>query len=183
MAKRGRKPTLPREHLDKYGGSPILQVRLKPEIWEWARENGGSAWVRQIVTQLRERGQVSIKDRDTFVQEVEKMVIGAIRDTKNSHGGELLPGSLAKRISTQLWAAWSAPKPPPQEPFPEEPAALLGHLKDRGVKFWLHEGEHLRFEGPEEVLTAPVRKVLREKKAEVVALLAGENSGGSFGGS
>ena len=172
MATRGRKPTLPREHLDKYGGAPILQVRLQPELWEWAKEQGGSAWVRQLLTQLQERGQVSIKDREQFVQEVVKIVTGAIKDTKNSHGGELLPGSLAKRISSQLWAAWSKPEPLPQDPFPEEPAALLKHLQDKGVKFWLHEDKHLRFEGSEEVLTPAVRKALREKKVDVVEILS-----------
>ena len=53
---------------------------------------------------------------------------------------------------------------------------LLMQLKESGVKIWLEEGR-LRCSGPEELITATVRRQLSERKPEIIAFLRSvENS-------
>lgn len=42
-------------------------------------------------------------NKNTFVQHLEKVIAGAIRDVEKAHGN-ILVGSVAKRVACQLWA-------------------------------------------------------------------------------
>ncbi|HEY3999222.1 MAG TPA: hypothetical protein VGO93_10175 [Candidatus Xenobia bacterium] len=131
MGKRGRPPTVAREHLDKYSGSPILAVRLPGAIWEVAKARGGAAWVKSILMKLLHGGAVTVQDQDAFRRQVEAAVTGSIRAVKHDHPGRDpldLAGSVAKRVSAQLWGAMKLPEPEPpavkEKPVEEQPPGL-----------------------------------------------------------
>lgn len=48
----GRPRKYPEEVVDKWGGAPRLSVRLDPEVMEWAKEQGGGAWLRHATSEL-----------------------------------------------------------------------------------------------------------------------------------
>ena len=42
------------ELTEKYQGAPTMSVRMALELMEWVKKQGGSTWVRQVATELRE---------------------------------------------------------------------------------------------------------------------------------
>jgi hypothetical protein len=45
----GRPPAYSEEVRRRWGGAPRLGLRLEPELYDWVQEQGGSAWVHQLL--------------------------------------------------------------------------------------------------------------------------------------
>lgn len=61
--------------------------------------------------------------KQDFVQHLERLIAGAMRQVRHAHG-EVLPGSLARRVAAQLWAE-TAPL------AHEDPARWVRHVRGR----------------------------------------------------
>jgi hypothetical protein len=119
-----------REHLDKYSGSPILAIRLPGAIWETVKARGGAAWMKPIIEKLLQAGGVTVQDSETFRRHVENVVTGSMRAVKKAHPERdpmELAASVAKRVSTQLWAELGLPEPEPpavkEKPVEQQPTS------------------------------------------------------------
>src|SRR5436305_1486138 len=124
-----------------------LHLELAPEILAWVEQNGGTAWITEVLNRLHAKGFCCTKTRVEFQHEAERAIVGGIKDAMKSHGGELLAGSAAKRASAQLWADWCA-VPEPPEALPDDPLQLMQLLEERGVVFSHHQAQFLNHDGP-----------------------------------
>lgn len=50
----GPAPRYPRTEGKAYPGAPTITIRLEPDLLSWVRSQGGAAWVRHVLRQLRE---------------------------------------------------------------------------------------------------------------------------------
>lgn len=50
----GRPRVYDEEFSEKYGGAPVVAVRLEPDLWEWTQQHGGGLWLRHVLAELRQ---------------------------------------------------------------------------------------------------------------------------------
>lgn len=62
---RGPRPRYPQEVREKYQGAPHFTLRLEPELFSWAQERGGVAWMRQVLEDLRQGHAVAVEEAAT----------------------------------------------------------------------------------------------------------------------
>ena len=48
----GRPRKYPEEISKRHGGAPQLKVRVAPELYDWIKSKGGSAWVRERLEEM-----------------------------------------------------------------------------------------------------------------------------------
>jgi hypothetical protein len=105
-----RRPGRPKKYAGTQRGAPALTLRLEPELLEWVREHGGQEFLRGLIQHARQTELNSLankaraEDRQAFFEQVQAYVAGALKDSRNSHQGEVVAGSVGKRVAGQLWS-------------------------------------------------------------------------------
>jgi hypothetical protein len=113
--RRGSSPTGHRGPAPKYavrpkhGGAPQLGLRLNPAVMAWVKDHGGSTWLRALVEHLHTSGSITVADQRAFYNHVQRLVAGAFKEARRAHDGQVDPGSVGKRIASQLWAELRVP--------------------------------------------------------------------------